>query len=133
MKFEIVDLYYLAMPQVHDITDGSQDALLVRVRAGGHTGPGRHPKRRGDSKNTSWIRKSKLPVRLCMPRRMPATCNDTNSLTTASRLAPDPGMPRDKECAGSRQTPRTVYPCTSPAPVGRSGWPHGMGIVGVTA
>ncbi|MHB8955414.1 MAG: mandelate racemase/muconate lactonizing enzyme family protein [Pirellulaceae bacterium] len=40
MKIESVDFFYLAMPQVLDIGDGSQDALLVRVRAGGYTGWG---------------------------------------------------------------------------------------------
>ena len=40
MIIETVDLYYLAIPQVRDIADGSQDALLVRVRSGGHTGWG---------------------------------------------------------------------------------------------
>ena len=34
MKIEAVDLFYLAMPEVLDIGDGSQDALLVRVQAG---------------------------------------------------------------------------------------------------
>src|SRR5688572_21099454 len=39
MKIESVDFFYLSMPQVLDIGDGSQDALLVRVRAtGGHEG-----------------------------------------------------------------------------------------------
>jgi L-alanine-DL-glutamate epimerase-like enolase superfamily enzyme len=33
MKIETVDFFYLAMPQIRDIGDGSQDALLVRVRA----------------------------------------------------------------------------------------------------
>ena len=40
MKIESVDFYYLAMPVVRDIGDGSQDALLVRVKAGGYTGWG---------------------------------------------------------------------------------------------
>jgi L-alanine-DL-glutamate epimerase-like enolase superfamily enzyme len=40
MKIESVDLFYLSMPQVLDIGDGSQDALLVRVRAGGLEGWG---------------------------------------------------------------------------------------------
>ncbi len=40
MKIESVDFFYLAMPEVLDIGDGSQDALLVRVRAGGLTGWG---------------------------------------------------------------------------------------------
>jgi len=31
MKIEAVDFYYLSMPEVRDIGDGSQDALLVRV------------------------------------------------------------------------------------------------------
>jgi L-alanine-DL-glutamate epimerase-like enolase superfamily enzyme len=35
MKIEAVDLFYLSMPLVRDIGDGSQDALLVRVRADG--------------------------------------------------------------------------------------------------
>lgn len=35
MKIESVDLFYLSMPEVLDIGDGSQDALLVRVAAGG--------------------------------------------------------------------------------------------------
>lgn len=40
MKIEAIDLYYLSMPTIHDIGDGSQDALLVRVRAGGYEGWG---------------------------------------------------------------------------------------------
>jgi len=40
MKIESVDLFYLAMPVIKDIADGSQDALLVRVRGGGLTGWG---------------------------------------------------------------------------------------------
>lgn len=34
MKFESVDFFYLSMPEVLDIGDGSQDALLVRVESG---------------------------------------------------------------------------------------------------
>jgi L-alanine-DL-glutamate epimerase-like enolase superfamily enzyme len=40
MKIDSVDFFYLSMPVVRDIGDGSQDALLVRVRAGGFTGWG---------------------------------------------------------------------------------------------
>ena len=40
MKIEAVDFFYLSIPQVRDIGDGSQDALLVRVQAGGFTGWG---------------------------------------------------------------------------------------------
>jgi L-alanine-DL-glutamate epimerase-like enolase superfamily enzyme len=40
MKIESVDFFYLSMPEVLDIGDGSQDACLVRVRAGGVTGWG---------------------------------------------------------------------------------------------
>ena len=40
MKIEDVDFFYLAMPEVEDIGDGSQDTLLVRVRADGLTGWG---------------------------------------------------------------------------------------------
>lgn len=40
MKIEAVDFFYLSIPQVLDIGDGSQDALLVRVRAGEHVGWG---------------------------------------------------------------------------------------------
>jgi len=40
MRIESVDLFYLAMPEILDIGDGSQDAALVRVRAGGWTGWG---------------------------------------------------------------------------------------------
>jgi L-alanine-DL-glutamate epimerase-like enolase superfamily enzyme len=40
MQIEAVDFFYLSMPQVLDIGDGSQDALLVRVQAGGFTGWG---------------------------------------------------------------------------------------------
>ena len=41
MKIESVDFFYLSMPHVLDIGDGSQDALLVRVRAtGGRVGWG---------------------------------------------------------------------------------------------
>ncbi len=35
-----VDFFYLSMPEVEDIGDGSQDALVVRVRAGEWTGWG---------------------------------------------------------------------------------------------
>ena len=40
MKIEAVDFFYLSMPVVTDAGDGSQDALLVRVLAGGLTGWG---------------------------------------------------------------------------------------------
>jgi L-alanine-DL-glutamate epimerase-like enolase superfamily enzyme len=40
MKIESVDFFYLSMPVVRDIGDGSQDALLVRVRAGDYPGWG---------------------------------------------------------------------------------------------
>jgi L-alanine-DL-glutamate epimerase-like enolase superfamily enzyme len=40
MKIEAVDFFYLSMPEVHDIADGSQDACLVRVRAGDRIGWG---------------------------------------------------------------------------------------------
>src|SRR5499426_4258366 len=40
MNVEAVDLFYLSMPQVAAEADGSQDALLVRVAAGGHVGWG---------------------------------------------------------------------------------------------
>ena len=40
MKIESVDMFYLAMPEVLDIGDGSQDMVLVRVRAGDWTGWG---------------------------------------------------------------------------------------------
>jgi len=40
VKIEAVDFFYLAMPEVTTEGDGSQDALLVRVVAGGHTGWG---------------------------------------------------------------------------------------------
>ena len=40
MKIDAIDAFYLAMPKVTEEADGSQDALVVRVRAGGHTGWG---------------------------------------------------------------------------------------------
>lgn len=40
MKIDAVDFYYLSMPEVLDIGDGSQDALLVRIAAGDHVGWG---------------------------------------------------------------------------------------------
>lgn len=40
MKIESVDFFYLSMPEVLDIGDGSQDALLVRIRAGNFEGWG---------------------------------------------------------------------------------------------
>lgn len=40
MNIEAIDFFYLSMPEVLDIGDGSQDALLVRVRAGGYEGWG---------------------------------------------------------------------------------------------
>jgi L-alanine-DL-glutamate epimerase-like enolase superfamily enzyme len=40
MKIESVDFFYLSMPEVLDIGDGSQDALLVRIRAGRFEGWG---------------------------------------------------------------------------------------------
>jgi hypothetical protein len=42
MQIEAIDFFYLSMPQVLDIGDGSQDATLVRVQAGGYTGWGHH-------------------------------------------------------------------------------------------
>lgn len=40
MRIDSIDFFYLAMPEVHDIGDGSQDALLVRVCAGDDVGWG---------------------------------------------------------------------------------------------
>src|ERR1051326_7611473 len=40
MKIDSVDFFYLSIPVVRDVGDGSQDALLVRVRAGGYVGWG---------------------------------------------------------------------------------------------
>lgn len=40
MNIESVDFFYLSMPEVLDIGDGSQDSTLVRVRAGGLEGWG---------------------------------------------------------------------------------------------
>jgi L-alanine-DL-glutamate epimerase-like enolase superfamily enzyme len=40
MKIEAVDFFYFAMPEVTTDADGSQDALIVRVAAGGHIGWG---------------------------------------------------------------------------------------------
>lgn len=40
MRIDAVDFFYLAMPEIRDIGDGSQDMLLVRVAAGGFVGWG---------------------------------------------------------------------------------------------
>lgn len=40
MRIDSVDFFYLAMPQITTEADGSQDALLVRVRAGRYEGWG---------------------------------------------------------------------------------------------
>ncbi|HEV2073835.1 MAG TPA: mandelate racemase/muconate lactonizing enzyme family protein [Thermomicrobiales bacterium] len=40
MKIDAVDLFYLSMPEVLDIGDGSQDLLLVRIVAGEYIGWG---------------------------------------------------------------------------------------------
>jgi L-alanine-DL-glutamate epimerase-like enolase superfamily enzyme len=40
MNIEAIDFFYLSMPVVTDAGDGSQDALIVRVAAGGITGWG---------------------------------------------------------------------------------------------
>ncbi|MDO8358755.1 MAG: mandelate racemase/muconate lactonizing enzyme family protein [Devosia sp.] len=40
MKIDAVDFYYFAMPEVTAAVDGSQDALVVRVSAGGYVGWG---------------------------------------------------------------------------------------------
>ena len=40
MQIEAVDFFYLSMPEVLDIGDGSQDALVVRVQAGQYVGWG---------------------------------------------------------------------------------------------
>jgi len=40
MKIDSVDFFYLSMPEVLDVGDGSQDALMVRVRAGDFEGWG---------------------------------------------------------------------------------------------
>src|SRR5262245_55262281 len=39
-KIELVDFFYLAMPKIEDIGDGSQDACLVRVASSRHEGWG---------------------------------------------------------------------------------------------
>lgn len=39
-KIDAVDFFYLSMPEIEDVGDGSQDALVVRVAAGGEVGWG---------------------------------------------------------------------------------------------
>jgi len=39
-RIEAIDFFYLAMPEILDISDGSQDALLVRIVAGDQVGWG---------------------------------------------------------------------------------------------
>jgi L-alanine-DL-glutamate epimerase-like enolase superfamily enzyme len=39
-RIDAVDAFYLSMPEVEDVGDGSQDALVVRVAAGGEVGWG---------------------------------------------------------------------------------------------
>ncbi len=40
MKIENIQLFYLSMPEILDEADGSQDALIVKVEAGGLVGWG---------------------------------------------------------------------------------------------
>ena len=40
MLIEDVRLFYLAMPEIQDIGDGSQDALLIRIESEGVVGWG---------------------------------------------------------------------------------------------
>jgi L-alanine-DL-glutamate epimerase-like enolase superfamily enzyme len=40
MQIDTVDFYYLSMPEILDIGDGSQDTLLVRLQAGPYVGWG---------------------------------------------------------------------------------------------
>ena len=40
MKIENIELYYLSMPKILDEADGSQDALIAKVEAGGLVGWG---------------------------------------------------------------------------------------------
>jgi L-alanine-DL-glutamate epimerase-like enolase superfamily enzyme len=40
MHIESIDAFSFAMPEIRDVGDGSQDACLIRVRAGGWTGWG---------------------------------------------------------------------------------------------
>ena len=40
MRIDSIDFFYVSMPEILDIGDGSQDALLVRVRAGDYEGWG---------------------------------------------------------------------------------------------
>ncbi len=40
MRIDAIDAFYLSMPQVEDIADGSQDMLLVKVSAGDYCGWG---------------------------------------------------------------------------------------------
>ncbi len=40
MKIETLDFFYLSMPEILDIGDGSQDTTLVRLETGGHVGWG---------------------------------------------------------------------------------------------
>jgi L-alanine-DL-glutamate epimerase-like enolase superfamily enzyme len=40
IKIESIDLFYVSMPEILDIGDGSQDTLLVRLEGGGYVGWG---------------------------------------------------------------------------------------------
>ena len=50
MKIESVDFFYLSMPVIRNVGDGSQDALLVRLCAGGLCLDG------GSAKRRRWFR-----------------------------------------------------------------------------
>ena len=46
MRIDAIDAFYLSMPKVEDIADGSQDMLLVKVSAGARLRVGENARRR---------------------------------------------------------------------------------------
>ena len=69
MKIEAVDFFYLSMPEVLDIGDGSQDALLVRVRGRRRTSAGASARRRRWCRSPAWSARCRTaPASRCATR-----------------------------------------------------------------
>ncbi len=104
MRIDAVDFFYLSMPEVTIAADGSQDALVIRVSAGGHVGWGECEAAPLPS-IAAWI--APMSHGACRPLPPPAPTG-WKSLSAVRPLGPMPPLPRGHPCPLRAERRRTM-------------------------
>ena len=100
MKIEAVDFFYVSMPEVTTDADGSQDALVVRVAAGGLLGWGECEASPRSRSPPSSVRCRTVPA-----ARSPRRCSASRSTRRPTSPASPRPSPATLETSGSAPGP----------------------------